>query len=72
MQRASLEYIEGLREFLLANMVTSIRLYEHDLSELRDVLERLVKGGKEVFAISGEEPLRSQVLDLLNSLKSGG
>jgi len=69
-QSAPLKCIEGLREALLVNMVTSVRLYEHDLSELHDVLKRLVKEGKEVLVISDEEPLRSQVLDLLDSLKS--
>jgi hypothetical protein len=67
---APLKYLEGLREVLLANMVTSIRLYEHDLSGLRSVLERLVREGKEVIVVSGEEPLKSRILDLLSSLKS--
>jgi hypothetical protein len=65
-----LKCLEELREVLLANMVTSIRLYEHNLNELRNTLEQLTKVGKEVIVISGEEPLRSQVLDLLNYLKS--
>jgi|GEM_PF-1361366 len=68
-QSAPLKYIEELREVLLANMITSVRLYEHDLSEVSGVLEQMVRGGKEVVVISDEEPLRSQVQSMLNSLK---
>lgn len=68
-QSAPLKYIEGLREVLLANMIASVRLYEHDLSEVGRVLEQMVRGGKEVVVISDEEPLRSQVQSMLNSLK---
>ena len=68
-QSAPLKYIEGLREVLLANMITSVRLYEHDLSEVGRVLEQMVRGSKEVVVISDEEPLRSQVQSMLNSLK---
>jgi len=66
---APLRYLEGLRDVLLANMVTSVRLYEHDLSELGRVLGQLVREGKELVAISGEEPLRSQALSMLDNLR---
>jgi hypothetical protein len=69
-RNAPLKYLEGLREVLLANMVTSIRVYEHDLGELHNTLKQLVKGGKEVIVTSGEEPLKSQVLGMLSNLKS--
>lgn len=68
-RNAPLRSLECLREVLFTNMVTSIRLYEHDLGELHDMLKQLVKGGKEIILISGEEPLRSQVLSVLSNLK---
>ncbi len=64
---APLRYLEVLRDVLLANMVTSVRLYEHDLNEVHSSLEQLVREGKEVVVISDEEPLRSQALSVIGS-----
>jgi len=64
-----LRYLEGLRDFLLANMVTSVRLYEHDLSEVRRILEELVRGGKEVVVFSDEGSLNFQASSTSDDLK---
>ena len=65
-----LKYLEELREPLLDNMITSIKLYEHNLGELRNWLERLTENHKDIIIIADEERLKSDVVSIINNFKN--
>lgn len=62
-----LRYFEGVRDLLLSNMVVSIKLYEHELHELPNVLSQLIRQGKKIVLVS-DEALTPQTKDLLKNL----
>lgn len=65
-----LRYLEDMRSLLLSNMVISINLYEHELKELPDMLNQLIKQGKNMILVTDEKSLPPQAVDLLKSLMS--
>jgi len=65
-----LKYLEELREPLLDNMITSIRLYEHNLNELTNWLKQSLDVHEDVIVIADEERLDHGVIDMINKLKT--
>ncbi|MEM0217655.1 MAG: hypothetical protein QXM73_02740 [Candidatus Nezhaarchaeales archaeon] len=74
-EEAPLRYLEEVRDLLLSNMVASIKLYEHELHELSNVLNQLARQGKKIVILS-DETLTPKIKDLLKDLEikngSGG
>ncbi|MEM0217716.1 MAG: hypothetical protein QXD66_01370 [Candidatus Nezhaarchaeales archaeon] len=64
---APLRCLEEVRDLLLSNMVVSIKLYEHGLHKLSNVLNQLAKQGKKIVILS-DEALTPKIKDLLKDL----
>lgn len=64
-----LRYLEEVRDLLLSNMILSINLYEYELKSLSDVLNQLIKQGKNVILVGDTKAVPHQVADLLKDLK---
>lgn len=62
-----LRYLEEVRDLLLSNVILSINLYEHELKSLSDVLNQLIKQGKNIVLVGDRETLPHQVADLLKN-----
>ena len=67
-QKASLSYLEELREPLLNNIVISIRLYQHDVNEVANMLKHQSREAPKII-IADRRSLSDNTLSLLNEAK---
>ena len=64
----SLSYLEELRDPLLDNMVVSIRLYQHDVNEVENMLKHQSEETPRII-IADRRSLSDNILPLLNEAK---
>ncbi len=67
-QKTNLSYLEELREPLLDNIVVSIRLYQHDVNEVANMLKHQ-SGDAPRIIIADRRSLSDNTLSLINEAK---